>query len=78
MSSFATIADLDEALNKPIETVRINVLGYVMLLEVCRQDVQCFVWKPTLQIKRRERSVMQIYWLFRSMFYFLALVKMVT
>ncbi len=77
MSSFATIADLVEALNKPIETARINVLGYVILLEVCRQDVQCFVWKPILKIKRRQCRAMQIYCLIRSMCYFLALAKMV-
>ena len=61
--NFAAIADLNEALNKPIETARINVLGYVMLLEVCRQDVQCFVWKPKLQIASRQRCAMQIYYL---------------
>ena len=31
----SAIADLDEALNKPVETARINVLGNVQVLEAC-------------------------------------------
>ena len=37
--NFAAIADLDEALSKPVETARINVLGNVQVLEAC-----CKAW----------------------------------
>ena len=32
--NFAAIADLDEALSKPVETARINVLGNVQVLRL--------------------------------------------
>ena len=35
--NFAAIADLDDAMDKPIETVNVNVLGNVMLLEAFRK-----------------------------------------
>jgi UDP-glucose 4-epimerase len=31
--NFAAIADLDEALNKPVETARVNILGNVHVLK---------------------------------------------
>lgn len=34
---FAGVADIDEANQRPVETVRQNVLGTTMLLEACRQ-----------------------------------------
>ena len=48
MSSFATIADIDETLNKFIEISMIDVFGYFVLLVLCRQDMQCCVWKPIM------------------------------
>ena len=35
--NFAGLSDLDEALEKPVETVKVNVLGNVMLLKACRK-----------------------------------------
>ena len=36
--NFAAIADLDEALHKPVETLQVNVFpGNVQVLEACRQ-----------------------------------------
>ena len=42
--NFAAISDLDESLTKPIETVKINVLGNVLVLNACQQaEVQRYV-----------------------------------
>ena len=47
--NFAAIADVDEALNKPIETVKVNVLGNVMLLEACRKaQVQRYIYASSV------------------------------
>jgi Nucleoside-diphosphate-sugar epimerases len=46
--NFAAIADLDEALSKPLETARINVLGNVQVLEACRKaEVQRYIYAST-------------------------------
>ena len=43
--NFAAIADLDEALGKPVDTARVNVLGNVEVLEACRRhNVRRFVY----------------------------------
>ena len=53
--NFAAIADMDEALNKPIETVKVNVLGNVMLLEAClKAQVQRYIHASTLYVYSRE------------------------
>ena len=49
--NFAAIADMEEALNNPIETVRVNVLGNVKLLEACRKaQVQRYIYASTLYV----------------------------
>ena len=35
--NFAGVSDLDDALDKPFETTKVNVLGNVILLEACRK-----------------------------------------
>src|SRR3989338_1699549 len=35
--NFAAIADINEALDKPIETIKVNLLGNAMVLEACRR-----------------------------------------
>jgi UDP-glucose 4-epimerase len=53
--NFAALADLNEALDKPIETVKINVLGNVNVLEACRQlGVRRFVYASTVYVNSRE------------------------
>jgi UDP-glucose 4-epimerase len=53
--NFAALADLDEALKKPIETVRVNVLGNAMVLEACRKaQVQRYVYASTVYVYSRD------------------------
>ncbi len=53
--NFAAIADLDEAINKPLETVKVNVLGNTMVLEACRRHgVKRFVYASTVYVHSRE------------------------
>lgn len=53
--NFAAIADLNEALTKPLETVRVNILGNVLALEACRvHRVQRYVYASTVYVYSRE------------------------
>ena len=53
--NFAAIADLNEALTKPLETARVNVLGNVLVLEACRMHrVQRYVYASTVYVYSRE------------------------
>ena len=52
--NFAGIADLNEALLKPKETARVNVLGNVNILEACRiNDVNRYVYASTVYVHSR-------------------------
>jgi len=53
--NFAAIADLDEAIDKPLETVKINILGNTMVLEACRKHgVKRYVYASTVYVHSRE------------------------
>jgi UDP-glucose 4-epimerase len=53
--NFAALADLNEALDKPLETVRINVLGNAHVLEACRLNgVRRFLYASTVYVYSRE------------------------
>jgi len=53
--NFAAIADLDEALDKPVETVRVNILGNVQVLEACRRhQVSRYIYASTVYVYSRE------------------------
>ncbi len=55
--NFAALADLNDALDKPVETVRTNVLGNVLLLEACRESkVRRFMYASTLYVYSRDGS----------------------
>lgn len=53
--NFASIADLDEAQNKPIDTVLVNVLGNVHVLESCRlHRVRRYIYASTVYVHSRD------------------------
>lgn len=53
--NFAAIADLNKALNRPIDTVRVNVLGNSYVLEACRKHkVKRFIYASTVYVYSRE------------------------
>lgn len=53
--NFAAIADLNEAILKPVETARINVLGNVQILDSCQKNqVNRYVYASTVYVHSRE------------------------
>jgi UDP-glucose 4-epimerase len=53
--NFAAIADLNDALRKPVKTAQVNVLGTVNILEACRlHSVRRFVYASTVYVYSRE------------------------
>lgn len=53
--NFAALADLNDALTRPIESVEANVLGAVNVLEACRrQGVRRAVYASTVYVYSRE------------------------
>ncbi|MBC7427498.1 MAG: NAD(P)-dependent oxidoreductase [Bacteriovorax sp.] len=55
--NFAGIADIDEAKNLPIETVKYNILGNVNILEACRlASVKRFIFASTMYVYSKTGS----------------------
>ena len=53
--NFAALANLDEAMNQPVEVTEVNILGNVKVLECCRQEgVGRFVFASTVYVNSRE------------------------
>jgi UDP-glucose 4-epimerase len=53
--NFAAIADLNEAILKPIETAKVNILGNVQVLEACKvNQVKRYVYASTVYVHSRE------------------------
>jgi len=52
---FAGLADLNQALDKPLEAANINILGTISLLEACRRtDVNRFIFASTMYAYSRD------------------------
>ena len=53
--NFAAIADLNEAINRPIDTIKINILGNANILEAClNHKVKRFIYASTVYVNSRE------------------------
>ena len=53
--NFAALADLNETLDKPLETIKINILGNTIILEACRRNnVKRFIYASTLYVYSQE------------------------
>ena len=53
--NFSAIADLDESLNNPIDTVKINILGNALLLDACKKaNVSRYILASTIYVSSRE------------------------
>lgn len=53
--NFAALSDLNEAINKPIETVKINILGNVNALDLCvKHKVKRFIYASSVYVYGRE------------------------
>jgi UDP-glucose 4-epimerase len=49
--NFAGIADLDDARTKPMDTIRLNILGNANILEACvKENVKRFVYASTVYV----------------------------
>ncbi len=53
--NFAALADLNQALEQPIKTVNINILGNMNVMEACRvNDVKRFIYASTIYVHSRD------------------------
>jgi UDP-glucose 4-epimerase len=53
--NFAALADLNQALSQPLNTVNINILGNMNVMEACRlHNVKRFVYASTVYVHSRE------------------------
>jgi UDP-glucose 4-epimerase len=53
--NFAALSDLNEALDKPLETIEVNLLGTVKILEACRKNkIERFIYASTVYVHSRE------------------------
>jgi UDP-glucose 4-epimerase len=53
--NFAALADLNQALEQPIKTVNVNILGNINVLEACKTNsVKRFIYASTVYVHSRE------------------------
>ena len=53
--NFAALADLNDAITKPLDTIKINILGNANILEACKdQSIKRFIYASTVYVYGRE------------------------
>lgn len=53
--NFAALADLNEGMRKPLETIQVNILGNAHVMEACRKhDINRFVYASTVYVYSRD------------------------
>jgi UDP-glucose 4-epimerase len=53
--NFAAISDLNEAINKPVETVKVNILNNVNVLELCKKHkVNRYIYASSIYVNSRD------------------------
>jgi UDP-glucose 4-epimerase len=53
--NFAALSDLNEGLDKPLETIRINILGNAHVMDACRShNVSRFIYASTVYVNSRD------------------------
>ncbi|MDG1143489.1 MAG: NAD(P)-dependent oxidoreductase [Burkholderiales bacterium] len=53
--NLAALSDLNEAIDKPLDTIRVNVLGNGYVLDACRKfNVQRFLYASTIYVHSRQ------------------------
>lgn len=53
--NFASLADLNDAISKPLETININILGNANILEACKEySIDRFIYASTVYVYGRE------------------------
>lgn len=53
--NFAALADLNVAINKPLETININILGNANILEACKEfSIERFIFASTVYVYGKE------------------------
>jgi len=53
----AALADLNESMNRPVDTAKVNILGTINLLEAARKNnIQRFIFGSTVYVYSREGS----------------------
>ena len=53
--NFAALADLNDAITKPLETININILGNANILEACKEfSIERFVYASTVYVYGKE------------------------
>lgn len=56
--NFAGVADIDEASDRPIDSVRYNILGNTIILEACRfAKIKRFVFASSIYVYSKEGSI---------------------
>jgi len=53
--NFAALSDLNEALDKPLDTIRTNILGNAHIMDACRQHgIKRYIYASTIYVNSRQ------------------------